>query len=76
MQLIFRSSSLDVESANNVFRWVCWCESWLQARWRKKTLTYLRQIGTAELPLWAERDPSLGLAAAQAVKSSDVVQGT
>ena len=36
---------------------------------------HLLQIDTAELPLWVERKQSLGLLAAQAAKSSDVVQG-
>jgi len=37
---------------------------------------HLLQIDTAELPLWVERKQSLGLAAAQAAKSSEVVQGS
>lgn len=35
---------------------------------------HFQQIGTAELPLWVERKQSLGLLAAQAAKSSDVVR--
>jgi len=72
--LIFRPGSLDVESANVIFDGVL--VRVVAASSLAKENPHLQQIGTAELPLWAERDPSLGLAAAQAVKSSDVVQGT